>query len=338
MKSIALLIVCLVLVPRSARADDFKPDAGYISLFNGDDLTGWGYSANDKSAKDRFDGKTESSDGRYSAKDGILTVHPHASTQPSVTENGVSNWGQQIAVFSFNDVSLGPNVTLQVTGSRPIAILSHGDFLLQTALNGSGANGLPGSSGTGGAGGAGGVGSAAGSNGLVAQTGHPAPGAGPGAGPQLTELGFADGPSASFGGAAGNDFFQNSPAGSVYGDLTTHLEGGSSGGGGYRINGTAGGGGGGAVELGALGTLTVGAAITANGGTGSNGVSGSGSISGGNGSGGGILLFGPTVAINSSVSANGGGAGNTLAGGGGGGLVARRRRISAGRLKTRSTG
>ncbi len=55
-----------------ARADDFKPDAGYVSLFNGHDLTGWGYTA-----KDRFDGKTEASDGRYSAKDGILTVHPH---------------------------------------------------------------------------------------------------------------------------------------------------------------------------------------------------------------------------------------------------------------------
>jgi Domain of Unknown Function (DUF1080) len=76
MKYIALLIVCLVLVPCSARADDFKPDAGYTSLFNGNDLTGWGYDA-----KDRFDGKTQSSDGRYSAKDGILTVHPHVAAK-----------------------------------------------------------------------------------------------------------------------------------------------------------------------------------------------------------------------------------------------------------------
>jgi hypothetical protein len=72
MKHIALLLGCLVLVPRLAGADDFKPDDGYTSLFNGHDLTGWGYTAND-----RFDGKTEASDGRYSAKDGILTVHPH---------------------------------------------------------------------------------------------------------------------------------------------------------------------------------------------------------------------------------------------------------------------
>ena len=53
-----------------AQADDFKPEPGYISLFNGKDLTGWGYRTNN------FDGKTASDDGRYSAADGIFTVHP----------------------------------------------------------------------------------------------------------------------------------------------------------------------------------------------------------------------------------------------------------------------
>jgi len=53
-----------------ARADDFKPEPGYISLFNGNDLTGWGYQTNN------FDRQTQSHDGRYSGKDGILTVHP----------------------------------------------------------------------------------------------------------------------------------------------------------------------------------------------------------------------------------------------------------------------
>ncbi len=72
MKYIILLLGCLVFIPRSAGADDFKPDDGYVSLFNGHDLTGWCYTANDT-----FDGKTEASDGRYSAKDGILIVHPH---------------------------------------------------------------------------------------------------------------------------------------------------------------------------------------------------------------------------------------------------------------------
>src|SRR6267142_4331175 len=43
---------------------------GYISLFNGKDLTGWGYKTNN------FDGKTQSMDGRYSVKDGNLVVNP----------------------------------------------------------------------------------------------------------------------------------------------------------------------------------------------------------------------------------------------------------------------
>ena len=51
-------------------ADDFQPEPGYISLFNGKDLTGWGYKTN------HFDGKTASSDGRYTAKAGILVVNP----------------------------------------------------------------------------------------------------------------------------------------------------------------------------------------------------------------------------------------------------------------------
>jgi lysophospholipase L1-like esterase len=58
-----------------AGADDFKPEAGYKSLFNGHDLTGWGYREQktlDK--KEAFDGKTASSDGRYVAKNGRLIV------------------------------------------------------------------------------------------------------------------------------------------------------------------------------------------------------------------------------------------------------------------------
>jgi hypothetical protein len=64
---LALLFVALAI---TALADDFTPEPGYISLFNGKDLTGWGYKTNN------FDGKTETMDGRYSAKDGILIVHP----------------------------------------------------------------------------------------------------------------------------------------------------------------------------------------------------------------------------------------------------------------------
>jgi lysophospholipase L1-like esterase len=76
--------------------DNFTPEPGFESLFNGHDLTGWGYrptSAEDiKSAKHwqqtdpnaaawpivttpiNFDGKTVSDDGRYVAKNGRLIV------------------------------------------------------------------------------------------------------------------------------------------------------------------------------------------------------------------------------------------------------------------------
>src|SRR5580704_11893136 len=76
---LAVLFAALTL-PLSLRADDFTPDPGFISLFNGKDLTGWRYMPepkNDIKADEKFDGKTEASDGRYSAKDGILTVHAH---------------------------------------------------------------------------------------------------------------------------------------------------------------------------------------------------------------------------------------------------------------------
>ena len=63
------LLPCLLAI-QLALADDFKLEPGYISLFNGKDLTGWGYKTNN------FDGKVASDDGRYSATNGILVVHP----------------------------------------------------------------------------------------------------------------------------------------------------------------------------------------------------------------------------------------------------------------------
>jgi lysophospholipase L1-like esterase len=48
--------------------DDFKLEPGFVSLFNGRDLTGWGFKTNN------FDGRTTSNDGRYVAKNGRLIV------------------------------------------------------------------------------------------------------------------------------------------------------------------------------------------------------------------------------------------------------------------------
>ena len=55
--------------------DDFTLEPGFVSLFNGRDLTGWGYRTNN------FDGKTSSSEGRYAAKNGrlIVTTPPEGS-------------------------------------------------------------------------------------------------------------------------------------------------------------------------------------------------------------------------------------------------------------------
>jgi hypothetical protein len=69
MKLRNLLFASLAAV--TAHADDWKPAEGFTSLFNGKDLTGWHY----KTDPD-LDGKTAATDGRYSAADGVLTVHP----------------------------------------------------------------------------------------------------------------------------------------------------------------------------------------------------------------------------------------------------------------------
>ncbi len=65
-----LTLLAISMILTVARADDFKPEPGYISLFNGKDLTGWGYLTNN------FDGKLASDDGRFSATNGALMVHP----------------------------------------------------------------------------------------------------------------------------------------------------------------------------------------------------------------------------------------------------------------------
>src|SRR3954471_18148086 len=70
MKPLPLLFAALFLAPL-VHADDWKPDPGFISLYNGKDLTGWGYNETDK-----FDGKTDASDGRYSAKGESIVVNP----------------------------------------------------------------------------------------------------------------------------------------------------------------------------------------------------------------------------------------------------------------------
>jgi hypothetical protein len=64
------LCVLFASAPNSS-AEDPKPAADGVELFNGKDLTGWGYKTGEK-----FDGKTESDDKRFTARDGVITVNP----------------------------------------------------------------------------------------------------------------------------------------------------------------------------------------------------------------------------------------------------------------------
>jgi hypothetical protein len=67
-----LLVLGLTTIsPFTSSGADWTPEAGFKSLYNGKDLTGWGYTA-----EERFDGKSEASDGRYSAKGETLVVNP----------------------------------------------------------------------------------------------------------------------------------------------------------------------------------------------------------------------------------------------------------------------
>jgi hypothetical protein len=80
-KNCWIALLCLISV--TVRAGDWQPEPGFKSLFNGKDLTGWCFRAKAQKGESqpcailvRFDGQTESNDnGRYSAKDGILTVN-----------------------------------------------------------------------------------------------------------------------------------------------------------------------------------------------------------------------------------------------------------------------
>lgn len=65
------LLPLLLLTATLLQAEEFQPEPGFISLFNGKDLTGWHYQGGPE-----FKGQTASSDERYSAKDGVFTVNP----------------------------------------------------------------------------------------------------------------------------------------------------------------------------------------------------------------------------------------------------------------------
>jgi hypothetical protein len=79
MKLLRLLTFAVLFsaVIHVAAADDWKPEEGFTSLFNGADLTGWCFRVKGTGeVTDKFDGKAASTEGRYTAKDGVLAVNP----------------------------------------------------------------------------------------------------------------------------------------------------------------------------------------------------------------------------------------------------------------------
>ncbi len=226
-----------------------------------------------------------------------------------------------IAVFTFDDLKLDGTATFTVTGHRALALLSHGNALVNASLSLSGQvggsdfnfgfppNGIYVAGGTGGSGGfAGGEIYGPNSNQVTPEAGK-----GPGGGP-------GDYYKSAAGGSFGSVGAPNSTnaTGATYGDLTGVLQGGSGGGsvylGGIPYFAKGGGGGGGALEITAVGLLKIGSAAVLNA-NGSPEVN-SGVLSGA-GSGGGIQLAGSELLVDGSVAAD------SLGGGGGGRILLR---------------
>jgi hypothetical protein len=61
-----------------AAAEEFKPEEGYVSPFNGKDLSGWEYGAvppvKNPPPREKLEGKNETSDGVFLVKDGMLVA------------------------------------------------------------------------------------------------------------------------------------------------------------------------------------------------------------------------------------------------------------------------
>jgi hypothetical protein len=207
--------------------------------------------------------------------------------------------GHSIAVFDFNSIAIGAGETFTASGSLPLALLSRGDATIGGLIDGSGRGIF---------GGAGGPGGGAGASGVPQ-------GGGPGGGSYVPNAGGGGG----FGGKGGDGGVyhfaqggQTNPSntgGHAYGDLAQLLQGGS-GGGGFTAAG-----GGGAIEIGALGSLTLSGIIRADG--------GSAAVThvGGGGSGGGVFLYGDSVKLlaGALISARGGDGGTPIFNGGPGG-------------------
>src|SRR5204863_423539 len=65
----AVLAACAATA-RGKADDDFKLEDGFVSLFNGKDLTGWEY----KGSKENLEGKTATADERVKVENGVIVM------------------------------------------------------------------------------------------------------------------------------------------------------------------------------------------------------------------------------------------------------------------------
>ena len=226
------------------------------------------------------------------------------------------------AVFCFNSLNIAGGATVTVTGGNPISLLSKANVVIGSAISLDG--GVGGSIvGTGdGTGGLGVAGGADGGAGLEV---------GQGSGPGVFDT-FNSPSGASYGGRGGVGNSNQADTATYGRSNLDRIEGGSGGGGGGR-NGAfpngGGGAGGGAIEIAAVGDVTINANISTNGGNGGGAdAAGGASIgaSGSGGSGGMVYVNCVNFANTATISADGGdgglaqgGTSNDRSGGGGGG-------------------
>ncbi len=67
--ALVLILGLSFFAQQPVRSDDAKLEPGFVSLFNGKDLTGWRY------YKENLEGKTSSADGRFTVVDGIIVAN-----------------------------------------------------------------------------------------------------------------------------------------------------------------------------------------------------------------------------------------------------------------------
>lgn len=82
--SLSLVLISFVLFSFHATSadsarDDFTVEAGYTALFNGNDLTGW------RLGDESLEGKVETADRRFAAKDGAIRIEGAAKIEDLYT-------------------------------------------------------------------------------------------------------------------------------------------------------------------------------------------------------------------------------------------------------------